>query len=68
MTIANQVSAEIATALLLNRKGDPAELLRIVKTCHSALRGLSYRELLDPREQTGKLVRQNQAAPIRQQR
>ena len=56
MSIANELSVEVATALLVNRKGDPAELLRIVKGCHFELRRLSFSESFDGPKQSDKLV------------
>ncbi len=41
MTIANELSAEVAVALLVNRKGDPQELLNVIKTFHLELRRLN---------------------------
>lgn len=41
MTIINELRAEVATALLVNRKGDPDELLNILKACDLVFRGLS---------------------------
>ena len=41
MTIANELSAAVATALLVNNKSNPDELLKIVETVHLELRRLS---------------------------
>lgn len=41
MTIANELRAEVATALLVNRRGDPKELLNILKACDLVFRRLS---------------------------
>jgi hypothetical protein len=51
MSIANELSAEIATALLVNRNGDLEELLRLVETCHLELRRLSLNDSSSSNEQ-----------------
>jgi hypothetical protein len=40
MTTANELSADVATALLVNSKRNPDELLKIVETVHLELRRL----------------------------
>lgn len=58
MTIANELSADVATAMLVNRKGNPKELLKIVETVHLELRKLSLECYRPPRQQLVELVAQ----------
>jgi hypothetical protein len=51
MSIANELSAEIAIALLTNRDGDLAELLRLAEICHTELRRLSLNDSSSSDEQ-----------------
>lgn len=51
MSIANELSAEIAIALLVNRNGDLEELLRLAETCHLELRRLSLNDSSSSDEQ-----------------
>ena len=41
MTIANELSAEVAIALLVNRKGDPGEMVKLFRLVHLELKRLS---------------------------
>jgi hypothetical protein len=41
MTIANELSADVATAILLNKKGNRTELLKLIERIHLEFRRLS---------------------------
>ena len=56
MTLANELRADVAIALLVNRKGDPKKLLNIVKTCDLVFRRLSSEDNRSLRKQSDDLV------------
>jgi hypothetical protein len=44
MTIANELSADVATAILLNGKGNRTDLLKIIEKVHLELSRLSFED------------------------
>lgn len=44
MTIANELSAEVATAILLSKKGNRRELLKLIEKVHLEFRRLSLED------------------------
>jgi predicted transcriptional regulator len=63
MTIANELSADVATAILVNTKGNRKELLKLIETVHLELRRLSLESHSSSRQRhrsnVSKSIRQN---------